>query len=178
VMFFALGNAMLDASIAVWDAKVAYDYVRPVSAIRFLGRGSTIAAWGGPGLGTRLIPGEGFRPYIDTPPFAEYPSGHSGFSAAAAAVLTAVTRSPLFGASATIAAGSSRVEPGVTPAVPITLTWPTFDDAADEAGISRRYGGIHFESGDLASRAMGDAIGRQTWERVQRHLGGGRRRRP
>lgn len=178
VMFFALGNALLDASIAVWDAKVAYDYVRPISAIRFLNAGKTIAAWGGPGVGTRLIPGETFRPYIATPPFAEYTSGHSGFSAAAAAVLTACTRSPLFGASYTFKAGTSTVEPGLTPATDITLRWPTFDDASIEAGMSRRYGGIHFESGDRTSRAMGDAIGRQTWQKVQQLVGGGVRRRP
>ena len=178
VMFFALGNALLDASIAVWDAKTAYDYVRPISAIRFLGAGKTIAAWGGPGLGTRLIPGEAFRPYIATPAFAEYTSGHSGFSAAAAAVLTAYTRSPLFGASYTFKAGASTVEPGSSPATDITLRWPTFDDASIEAGMSRRYGGIHFESGDLNSRAMGDAIGRQVWQKVQQLVGGGVRRRP
>lgn len=178
VMYFALGNALLDASIAVWDAKIAYDYVRPISAIRFLGAGTTIAAWGGPGQGTRLISGDAFRPYIATPAFAEYTSGHSGFSAAAAAVLAAYTRSPLFGASYTFKAGTSTVEPGLTPATDITLTWPTFDDAAIEAGMSRRYGGIHFESGDLGSRAMGDAIGRQVWQKVQQLVGGGVRRRP
>lgn len=49
---------------------------------------------------------------------------------------------------------------------------------AAEAGISRRYGGIHFESGDLASRAMGEAIGRQVWQKVQHLVGGSVRRRP
>lgn len=176
VLFFALGNALLDASIAVWDAKVVYDYVRPISAIRFLYAGRTIAAWGGPGQGRRLIPGETFRPYIATPPFAEYTSGHSAFSAAAAAVLAEFTGSPLFGASYTMAAGASTVEPGFTPAVPVTLHWVTFDDAANEAGLSRRYGGIHFESGDLASRAMGRAIGLQTWEKVRQLVGGAVRR--
>ncbi len=178
VMFFALGNALLDASISVWDAKVAYDYVRPISAVRFLSAGKTIVAWAGPGRGSRLIAGETFQPYIATPPFAEYTSGHSGFSAAAAAVLTAATGSPLFGASHTVRAGGSVVEPGLTPVTDVTLSWATFGEAADEAGISRRYGGIHFESGDLASRAMGTAIGRQTWQKVQQYLGGGPRRRP
>ena len=178
VMFFALGNALLDASISVWDAKTAYDYVRPVSAIRFLWAGRTIAAWGGPGQGTRLIPGESFQSYIATPAFAEYTSGHSGFSAAAAEVLTLFTGSPLFGGSTTIRAGGSVVEPGRTPAVDVTLSWPTFIAAADEAGISRRYGGIHFESGDLVSRAMGTQIGRQAWRAVEGRLGGRPRRRP
>jgi hypothetical protein len=178
VLFFALGNALLDASIAVWDAKTAYDFVRPISAIRFLFAGQTIAAWGGPGQGRRLIAGETFRPYIATPPFAEYTSGHSGFSAAAAAVLTEFTGSPLFGAGFTMGRGASTVEPGVTPAVPVTLHWVTFDDAANEAGLSRRYGGIHFESGDLASRAMGTAIGLQTWQKVRQLVGSAVRRRP
>ena len=178
IMYFALANAQLDASIAVWDAKTTYDYVRPISAIRFLFAGQTIAAWGGSGQGTRLIKGETFLPYIATPAFAEYTSGHSGFSAAAAAVLTAYTGSPLFGGSVTIRAGSSLAEPGRTPAVDLTLSWPTFDDASVQAGLSRRYGGIHFESADLASRAMGTAIGRQVWQAVERRIGGRPRRRP
>jgi hypothetical protein len=170
-MFFALGNALLDASIAVWEAKRFYDYVRPISAIRFLFAGQTITAWGGPGLGTRDIPGEQFLPYIATPPFAEYTSGHSAFSAAAARILQRFTGSAFFGASATIAAGSSVAEPGVAPSRDVTLRWLTFDDAADQAGVSRRYGGIHFEDADLQSRRMGRAIGDQVWRKAQRLFG-------
>ena len=160
---------MLDASIAVWDAKVFYDYVRPVSAVRHVFAGQTIEAWGGPFQGTRPIAGEQFRPYLATPPFAEYTSGHSAFSAAAATVLRLFTGSPRFGATVVIAPGSSAIEPGVTPARPVALSWRTFDDAADEAGLSRRLGGIHFRDGDLASRAMGKAIGRRVFREVLRH---------
>jgi PAP2 superfamily len=169
VLFFALGNALLDASIAVWDAKVFYDYVRPVSAVRHVFAQQTIEAWGGPFQRTRLIAGEQFRPYIATPPFAEYASGHSAFSAAAATVLRLFTGSPRFGATVVIAPGTSAIEPGVTPAAPVVLSWRTFDDAADEAGLSRRLGGIHFRDGDLASRAMGKAIGRRVFREVLRH---------
>lgn len=172
VMFFALGNALLDASIAVWDAKVAYDFARPISAIRFLNAGQVIEAWGGPGNGRRLISGETFRSYIATPAFAEYTSGHSAFSAAAAMILTEFTRSPTFGASTTIRAGSSTVEPGLTPATDVTLRWSTFQEAADEAGFSRRLGGIHFESGDLASRKMGAEIAQLVWRKVEQLLDG------
>jgi hypothetical protein len=158
-LFFALGNALLDASIAVWDCKRVFDSERPVTAIRFLYRGQPVRAWAGPGLGTRLIDGQQFRSYIPTPPFAEYVSGHSAFSAAGAEVLTAFTGSDLMGLSVTLPAGSSMIEPGVTPANPVTLTWRTFSDAADEAGRSRRFGGIHFESGDLAARVLGRRAG-------------------
>lgn len=48
-LFFALSNAMLDAGIAAWDAKRAFDSVRPITAIRVLFKGQSIRAWGGPG---------------------------------------------------------------------------------------------------------------------------------
>jgi hypothetical protein len=169
-MFFVLGNALLDASIAVWDCKFSFDYVRPVSAARFVFAGQTIEAWGGPFQGTRLIPGEQFQSYIPTPPFAEYTSGHSAFSAAAATVLRLFTGSPRFDAEFTFKAGTSTIEPGMTPAADVTLRWRTFDDAADEAGLSRRYGGIHFRQGDLESREMGKQIGRQAWQAARAYF--------
>jgi hypothetical protein len=83
---------------------------------------------------------------------------------AAAAVLAGFTGSNRFGASATIPAGGSRVEPGVTPVADVTLSWATFTDAADQAGRSRRYGGIHFRDGDLVGRALGGRVGARAWQ--------------
>jgi hypothetical protein len=163
-LFFVLGNALLDASIAVWEAKVFYDYVRPVSAVRHVFASQMISAWAGPGLGTRLIPADQFRSYIATPAFAEYTSGHSAFSAAST-VLKLFTGSAHFGAGVSFAPGTSAIEPGVTPQTTVTLFWQTFDDAADQAGLSRRYGGIHFRQADLESREMGRHIGRLAWQK-------------
>jgi hypothetical protein len=163
VLFFALGGALHDAAVAAWDAKRAFDSVRPVSAIRFLFAGDKVCAWGGPGQGTTLVKGEAWQPYLPTPPFGEYVSGHSTFSAAAAEVLAHSTGSDRFGASVTVPAGSSQVEPGTTPAAEVTLHWPTFSDAADQAGRSRRYGGIHFRDGDLVGRALGRMVGLRAW---------------
>ena len=166
-MFFALTGALLDAGIAAWDAKRAYDSVRPITAVRELYRGRTVLAWGGPGKGNRAIHGEDWLPYqppaVVTPPFAEYVSGHSTFSAAAAAVLASFTGSPRFGFSVTIPAGSSMIEPGAVPSRPVTLSFRTFADAADQAGRSRRYGGIHFEAGDLDGRRLGRRVGATAW---------------
>ena len=90
-LFFALGNSLLDASIACWSAKVVYDSVRPVTAIRYLFGGQTVRAWNGPGQDGVLIDGADWKPYqpvtFPTPPFAEYSSGHSTFSRAAAEVV-------------------------------------------------------------------------------------------
>jgi hypothetical protein len=111
-----------------------------------------------------------------TPPFAEYTSGHSGFSAASATVLSVCTGSPLFGAGSVFPAGSSTIEPGATPATDVTLHWRTFADAADEAGLSRRDGGIHFRQADLESRHMGRLIGRQAWDKALEYFTGAGRR--
>jgi hypothetical protein len=168
-MFFALTNAVFDAGIAAWDNKNVYDSVRPITAIRYLFHGLPVLAWGGPGRGTQLIDGGTWHPYqpswFPTPPFPEYSSGHSAFSAAGAEILKLFTGSDAFGASATIRAGSSFVEPGITPARDVTLSWSTFSEAADQAGMSRRYGGIHFEQGDLDARAAGRQVARKTWDR-------------
>lgn len=176
-MFFALGNAVFDAGIAAWDAKTYYDYVRPITAIRELYAGQQVEAWGGPGEGTQLIDGSEWQPYqrtaTPTPPFAEYVSGHSTFSAAAAEILKLFTGSDEFGESVTIAAGDSVIEPGVGPSTDITLTWPTFSAAADESGISRLYGGIHFRDGDLNGRTLGREVGSTVWETAQFYIEGG-----
>ena len=55
----------------------------------------------------------------------------------------------------------------MTPAKDVTLKWPTFTDAADQAGISRRFGGIHFEQGDLDGRETGRLVARLCWDRAQ-----------
>jgi hypothetical protein len=69
-------------------------------------------------------------------------------------------------------AGSSKVEPRTVLAEDVTLSWPTFLDAANEAGISRRYGGIHFEQGDLDARATGRAAATLVWQTAEEHWRG------
>ena len=175
-LFFALGNAELDASIAAWDAKRAFDGARPITAVRLAKAGKPIRAWGGPGRGTVLMRGEEWQPYqvrtFVTPPFPEFVSGHSTFSAASATILARFAGSDAFGAEVTIPAGSSRIEPGVVPARPVTLRWATFSEAADQAGLSRRYGGIHFREGDEEGRRMGRAIGAQVWAKALTYFDG------
>ncbi len=194
-LFFALNGALFDASIAAWDSKRAYDCIRPISAIQRAYLGQMITAWNGPDLGTGILFGEMWRPYQEltfvTPAFPEYVSGHSTFSAAAAAVLTRYTGSNGFYDGVTLLynedfnrdglpdllgeyiapIGSSHFES--TPSSIITLQWVTFQEAADEAGISRLYGGIHFQDGDLMGRAMGTQIGEQAFALAEGYWSGG-----
>src|ERR1700722_4347217 len=175
-MFFVLSNAIFDAGIAAWDAKREYDSVRPVTTISILFRDKTIHYWGGPGKGTIEMNGSQWIPYQEvtspTPPFPEYVSGHSTYSAAAARILELWTGSSHFGDAVTLPSGTSKIEPGVTPAHRIILSWETFSDAANEAGISRRYGGIHFRAADLTGRLLGRIVAFQAWQKAETYFDG------
>jgi hypothetical protein len=87
-------------------------------------------------------------------------------------VLRSFTGTDQFGASFTFNAGASRIEPGTVPAQDVVLSWTTFSEAADQAGLSRRYGGIHFAQADLQSRQMGRLIGAQAWNKALRYFEG------
>jgi len=175
-LFFALTNAIADAGCCAWDNKRAFNSVRPITAIRTLFAGQSVRAWAGPGQGARTMDGAAWFPYqpttFPTPPFPEYSSGHSNFSAAGAEILRLFTGSDRFGGSTVLAAGSSKVEPGTVPSTDITLSWATFSDAANQAGLSRRYGGIHFEQGDLDARATGRIAARMAWDKARSYWEG------
>ena len=107
-----------------------------------------------------------------TPPFPEYVSGHSTYSAAAARILDFWTGSDHFGNSVALPAGSSKIEPGTTPSRAVQLQWKTFTGAAMEAGMSRRYGGIHFKDADLAGRLLGNLAALGAWSKAQSYFDG------
>lgn len=112
-------------------------------------------------------------PTFVTPAFPGYISGHSTFSRAAAEVLTAFTGSEYFpgGASGyTIKAGSLKFEQG--PTTDIRLEWATYYDAADQAGQSRLWGGIHVEVDDFIGRRVGSACGKGAWSVAQHYYDG------
>jgi hypothetical protein len=140
----------------------------------------TIQAWRGPSTDpTPSTTGVGWRrgvewlPYMPrnfvTPPFPGYTSGHSTFSRSAAEVLAAITGSPFFpGGLGTFVAAQDQflaVEKG--PGAAVELQWATYYDAADQAGISRRFGGIHPFYDDYPSRIAGAEIGQKAWARAQ-----------
>jgi hypothetical protein len=134
-LFAALNLSLADAAITAWDVKYADGFWRPNTAIHQadLDGNSATAADGD------------WESFLITPPFPEYVSGHSTFSAAAATILAAT-----FGDATTFTTRSIGL-PGVD------RTFPSFTAAAAEAGRSRIYGGIHFEF----SNQDGQAAGRQ-----------------
>jgi PAP2 superfamily len=132
-LFALLNIAMADAAICSWDAKYTYHFWRPVTAIAF------------------AEPQLMWMSFIATPPFPDYTSGHSTFSAAAATVL------PLFfGTEDLPFTTGSDFLPGVF------RSFSTCQDAAEEAALSRIYGGIHFRSASEDGLQAGSSIGEWT----------------
>jgi hypothetical protein len=112
-------------------------------------------------------------PTFVTPSFQGYASGHSTFSRAAAEVMTGFTGSEYFpgGVSGyTIKAGSLKNEKG--PTTDIQLEWASYYDAADQAGQSRLFGGIHIQADDFTGRVIGSQCGKDAWARAQRFYAG------
>ena len=109
-----------------------------------------------------------------TPPFAGYVSGHSTFSRAAAEVLAAITGSPYFpgGLGTYTFPANDWLEFEAGPTETFQLQWATYYDAADQAGISRLYGGIHVRSDDLKGRILGAVVGKTAWEKALPHFTG------
>ena len=239
-LYLALNGAHHDAAVAAWGTKREYDYVRPITKIRYqgsLGQASdpNLASYHPDGLlletdlveiittesiavggrhhnallnanldsdgnvvshftpaemvgkivinawnhepadpetelsGIDWILAENWVPYQDdnfvTPAFAAYVSGHSTFSRAAAEVLAQFTGSEYFPGGLgeqTFEVDWLEFEQG--PSSEIKLQWATYFDAADEAGISRLWGGIHVPADDFAGRVMGSTIGKTATE--------------
>ena len=124
-----LGITLADAFIGCWDSKFEYDLLRPVTYIK------------------RVIDPK-WEPVLITPPFPEYPSGHSTQSGAAATVLTA-----FFGEN--FAFTDNTHEKDKLP----NRSFNSFWDAAEEAGMSRLYGGIHFRAAIERGLDQGRCIG-------------------
>nr|WP_157965349.1 vanadium-dependent haloperoxidase [Euzebya rosea] len=229
-LYLALNGATHDAAVAAWGAKGHYDYVRPISMIRWMGRNGQSSDPDGPAFHEDGLPledglvevvtaesaAEGERherlddhigevavrswdayprnpeadvggvdwilavdwvPYqratFVTPAFAGYVSGHSTFSRAAAEVMAGITGSPWFpGGIGTWTVPAEGLEFEAGPAEDVVLQWASYYDAADQAGLSRLYGGIHVRADDLAGRVIGAECGEGAWALAQRYYDG------
>ncbi len=135
-LFAALNTALADAGISSWDVKYAENLWRPITAIR---QGDTDG-------NSATSPDANWEPLLTTPPFPSYTSGHSTFSGAAAEVLETFFGETTF-----------QTQTDSTPDV--IRQFASFKAAAEEAGKSRIYGGIHFEFDNRVGLTAGEQIG-------------------
>ena len=108
-----------------------------------------------------------------TPAFPGFVSGHSTFSRAAAEVLTVATGSPYFpgGLAEFVAKKDAYLVFEQGPSMDVHLQWATYYDAADQAGQSRLYGGIHLTPDDLTGRKLGSLVGLDAVARAESFFG-------
>lgn len=144
-----LNLALADAAISAWDSKYAFSFWRPIDAIRKADTDGNSAT----------TPQADWTPMLNTPSFPSYVSGHSTFSGAAAEVLTSI-----FGENFEFSTLADRGAAGIWPP-PHDVTglaersFTSFDAAAEEAGMSRIYGGIHYSFDNTSGLASGHSIG-------------------
>ena len=136
-LFAHLNMALADAAIVSWDMKYTYNFWRPITAIRDADSDQNPAT----------VADTLWEPLLTTPPFPECTSGHSTFSGAAANVLAQFIGSDSYNFSTT-----SDALPGVV------RQFTSFSSAAAEAGISRIYGGIHFNFSNVDGVSMGQEV--------------------
>jgi len=137
-LFAEINVAMADAAIMAWNAKFATNFWRPVTAIRAADTDNN----------ANTVQDATWTPLLATPPFPTYVSGHSSFSGAGAAVLKS-----FFGRdniAFTLASEDNTVP---------SRTFTSFSQAAQEAAISRLYGGIHYSFDNNDGLVAGTKIG-------------------
>ncbi len=142
-LFAQVSLALADAGIAAWDAKYSHNQFRPIQAIR---NGAPGATWATDTTWT---------PLLATPNFPDYVSGHSTFSGAASQVLAR-----FYGDNVPFSTTSPLPE-----LAGVTRSFTRFSQAAEEAGRSRIYGGIHWESSNQAGLRVGRSIGDWVFDR-------------
>jgi hypothetical protein len=139
-VYTCLSIALFDAFISCWDEKYRSNVIRPETYIN-----SYID--------------ESWRPLLQTPPFPEYPSGHSVVSAAAAVVLTR-----LFGENFAFT-DNTEIEFGLP-----VRKFSSIMEAAKEATLSRLYGGIHYRAAIENGRVQGESIGKYIVTKMVDHI--------
>jgi hypothetical protein len=149
-LFALLNITLADANLMAWDMKYYYGFWRPITAIEYAdddGNDSTTSD-------------SGWESLIPAPAFPEYVSGHSTACASAATLLAKLNGNDGFHFELTSEAN---------PALP-SRSYSSFWEAAREAGISRVYGGIHFNFSNVEGLEAGRSLGRYVFEQVMTPL--------
>jgi hypothetical protein len=170
---FLTNMAAFDAGIVTWQEKKRYDAVRPFSAIRYIYRDDRVTAWGGPGKGTvSNLPANQWESYLNVADHPEYPSGSACFCAAHTQSARRYLGDDVLNWTVPAPAGSSRVEPGVTPASDIALQFPTWTAFNHDCGQSRVWGGVHFQPAVTVGRGLCNVFGDLAYGYLSKLLAG------
>ena len=143
-----------------------------IPPIEFLYGNRDVTAWGGPGNGTVDLPASQWRAYLEEADHLEYPLASSCFCAAHAQSARLYLGDDLLGYPVVRPAGSSSVEPGVTPAEDTTLELPTWTDFKNDYGQSRVWAGVHFQAAVDESLAVCDVFGDTAYNYLQSLISG------
>ena len=149
--FALIGMTQCDSSICAWDTKYHYDILRPESAIRV-----RAPKFGNPD--PRVVLQPDWRSYIPTPEFPSYTSGHSTFGAAAAEMIALI-----YGRDDVAFSGRSPDEVIWPQLRGVTRHWTSLSHMAEENGLSRIYGGVHWDVDDSKAMDAGRALARQAF---------------
>lgn len=149
--FALLGMTQCDASICSWDNKYSFDVLRPETAIRM-----RAAQFNNPD--PRVVLQPNWRSYIPTPEFPAYTAGHSTFGAAAATMLGLI-----IGRDNIAFSGRSPDEVLWPQLSGVTRHWTSLQHMADENGMSRIYGGVHWHLDHSDGMRTGKAIAKQAF---------------
>ena len=183
---FLVHTAAYDAGIITWQEKLRFDAVRPVTAIGYLYPDTMVTSWT-PAHGFIEVPGRFWQSYIETPDHAEYPSGTTCTCIAYARTMQLFTgsddipgiRTPhggtvpgTEGISGVFPAGSSRREPGKTPAEDLSIHYTKWSDWAKDCGESRIWGGAHFRPSVDDAFGICERVGDWAFEYYQSLLAG------
>jgi hypothetical protein len=172
-MYFLVEATAMDAFIASWDTKMYYDYARPYALVHDYYKDQMIQGWGGPDKGMTTLKGEEWRPYSPEtflcPPFPSYVSGHSCVSGACSEALRFFTGSDVFGESVKLVPGALTEPEHLGDSV--TLSFPTFTQTAEMAGLSRVLGGYHIQTDNIEGLKLGRNVAGAVWKRYLKHTG-------
>jgi hypothetical protein len=152
---------MYNAILLVWRDKVLFNLVRPTTVVHAVKGETFVESYAGPFQGTQTIAGNDWQPYIRTMPHAEFPSGSSCVCTAFAETLQALSGSDETNIAVVqeIPAGSSKLEPGLTPAADFTLSFTKWSEIQELCGVSREYGGMHFSEAVPAGEQLCGGVG-------------------
>lgn len=170
---FLTNMAAFDTAIAIWKEKARHNAVRPFSAIAYIYGDSEVRAWGGPGLGVvNDLPADQWNSYLGVADHPEYPSASASFCAAHAETSRLFLGTDVLGYSVPAPAGSSRIEPGLTPAQDLDIHFATWTDLEQQCGDSRVWSGVHFPASVPAGQNIGHRIAKRAYRFVNKKLAG------